>query len=236
VVKIFAFFPLKQNLAFFKGLISLKNYRGFTLLELMLALTIINIMLLGIYGGVRLAIGSWESSKNKIELVRNLGILSYIIEKQIGSALPLIIEEDIETRLVAFTGHKEFLSFFSPISLDPKKGNGHYMVTYFIKEDAKNDKCLFVHEEKTPDKTQIQKKDFKIEESLKLIENLNDISFKYYSNKDLNFKNNWTKDDCKAMPSMVKIDLSFIKDKKTYKRSLTIPILQKVKKIEDKKI
>ncbi|MDY6863725.1 MAG: prepilin-type N-terminal cleavage/methylation domain-containing protein [Thermodesulfobacteriota bacterium] len=212
------------------------NTKGFTLLELMLVLAIINIMLLGIYGGVRLGVKSWESSKNKMELAKNLGILSSIIEKQIGSALPLILEKDNETKVVAFTGNREFLSFFAPTSIDPKKGNGLYMVTYFVKGNDKDGKCLFVREKKTPDKTHIQNKDLKIEESLKLMENIEDLSFKYYSAKTLNFKDSWTDDDRETMPYMVKIDLSFISEGKIYYRSITIPILQKARNDEDKKV
>ena len=60
---------------------------GFTLLELILSLTILSVVLLLIFGALRVGTRAWEKGEKDVEIQQRRRAVLDLIQKQIASAL-----------------------------------------------------------------------------------------------------------------------------------------------------
>ncbi len=105
---------------------------GFTLLELLISLTLMSLVSLGVYGALGFGADAIERGTSRsLENQRVRAALSLIVRK-LKSAYPLMLLVDGE-RLVYFFGDEEELRFVA--SADRPEIGGLEKVSYFIKEE-----------------------------------------------------------------------------------------------------
>lgn len=104
---------------------------GFTLLELLLSLSITGIILIIILSALRLGIDSWEKGEKEIKKMENLSMTIYKISEEIKSIYPYIIEEFGNEQL-QFIGKEDSISFVTVSQ------NGFKWVEYYMNNDQNN--------------------------------------------------------------------------------------------------
>lgn len=104
--------------------------RGFTLLELLISMTILAVVATLIFGALRLGIRAWEKGEESIEYNQRTRIVLDIMKRQIASAC---VEKN-----TLFMGDGENLSFYSLVSIVPENGFGKVFVKYSVKSGQKN--------------------------------------------------------------------------------------------------
>ena len=110
----------------------MRHARGFTLLELLISLTLMGLVSLGVYGALGFGAEALErGAARSIENQRVRAALALIVRK-LKSAYPLMLPVDGE-RLVYFFGDEEELRFVA--SADRPEIGGLEKVSYFIKEE-----------------------------------------------------------------------------------------------------
>ncbi len=110
----------------------MRHTRGFTLLELLISLTLMSLVTLGVYSALGFGANALErGTARSIESQRVRAALSLIIRK-LKSAYPLMLLVDGE-RLVYFFGEEEELHFVA--SADRPEIGGLEKVSYFIREE-----------------------------------------------------------------------------------------------------
>ncbi len=172
--------------------------KGFTLLELMLSITIFSIILLIIFGAVRLGYRSIEKAEKTIELLERLRTSINIIEAQFQSQIPLTYEDNGEKKLY-FIGQKESVQFATNYSAWSGQ-RGYVRVVYNIESDPNGRKALYVTENT-----------ISIDDSRKtmLLNDLEEISFLYYykepQNLDGEWRDEWT--ETTFLPEKVTINI-----------------------------
>lgn len=62
--------------------------RGFTLLELLIALTIVGALLVIAFGGLRVAIAAWGQGEDRAEIHQELRSVALVIRRALGAAAP----------------------------------------------------------------------------------------------------------------------------------------------------
>ena len=113
-------------------LLSVRPARGFTLLELLISLTLMSLVTLGVYAALSFGANAIERGESRsIENQRVRAALSLIVRK-LKSAYPLMLLVDGK-RLVYFFGDEEELRFVA--SADRPEIGGLEKVSYFIKEE-----------------------------------------------------------------------------------------------------
>ena len=113
-------------------LLSVRSARGFTLLELLISLTLMSLVTLGVYAALSFGANAIERGESRsIENQRVRAALSLIVRK-LKSAYPLMLLVDGK-RLVYFFGDEEELRFVA--SADRPEIGGLEKVSYFIKEE-----------------------------------------------------------------------------------------------------
>lgn len=89
---------------------------GFTLVEVMLAITLVALIMAMAYGGFRASIRATTSGEALIEETNRLRVTHQFVRSQMSQALSLIIEEDeIEGESIRFEGEPQRIRFVAPM-------------------------------------------------------------------------------------------------------------------------
>lgn len=92
----------------------MSRQRGFTLVELLLALTLLVVIFGLAYGGFRAVTRASFSGEAMIERTNSLRVAHQFLRRQLSRTLPLIIEE-IEDDRVMFLGERDWVRFVAPM-------------------------------------------------------------------------------------------------------------------------
>lgn len=115
--------------------------RGFTLLEVLVAITIFSLVIAVLYAGYRLGMRSWESGERTQAAVSELRLAGSFIRRHAGETFPLAISERRAWRLW-FQGEPERLVFITAMPAYLGQG-GMYEMTLEV-DDAEEDSTLTV--------------------------------------------------------------------------------------------
>ena len=117
---------------------------GFTLLEMVLAITVLVIIVVIIGGAMRLGYRSAEKGEKKIEFSERLRRSIDILESQIQSSLPLGVQEQGESHPY-FSGGRKGLTVATNSSVwDGRRG--YVVAEYVVRGEASGKESLFVTE------------------------------------------------------------------------------------------
>lgn len=183
-------FPANSGMPF------LCSRRGFTLLELMISITLIGIIVLIVAGAMRLGYRSVDAGERKIESLERMRASLTLIDSQIQSEIPLTIDED-GSRKYYFKGEKGSLMFPSNHSLWGGQ-MGYVLVTYTVVPDERGKQTLLISEgiigvENRNEAT--------------LFESLDEISFQYFYKGPTDQQGSWVEQwtDNTDVPEKVRV-------------------------------
>ncbi len=96
----------------------MRRQAGFTLIEVMLAITLVALIMAMAYGGFRASIRATTSGEELIEETNRLRVSHQFVRTQLSQARPLIIEQDendAEADQVRFEGDGQRVRFVAPM-------------------------------------------------------------------------------------------------------------------------
>lgn len=117
---------------------------GFTLLELIVSISLIGVIVLIISGAMRLGTRAFESSEKRIAHLERIRSSLNIIDSQIQSYIPLVYKDDGEKKYY-FSGDRETLSFSTNYSIWGGE-KGYVITTYSVKSLDNGKQALFASE------------------------------------------------------------------------------------------
>jgi general secretion pathway protein J len=116
---------------------------GFTLLELMISLTIIGLVLVLVFGSLRIGARAWEKGERAVEIHQRQRVVLDNIKRQIASVCLREIRGDEEEgptkKEVFFRGDSEGMEFISRVPMSPMIRTGMVYVKYVVREDDGGD-------------------------------------------------------------------------------------------------
>lgn len=93
-----------------------RRVAGFTLIEVMLAISLVALIMALAYGGFRSSIRATASGEQLIEETNRLRITHQFVRTQLSQALSLVIEEDEgEGQMIRFEGETQRVRFVAPM-------------------------------------------------------------------------------------------------------------------------
>lgn len=109
--------------------------RGFTLLELLIAMTLLGLILVLLFGGLRLGVRSWDGAQRQVDNMNSVRSLENFLRREMSQANPYRWNSGTGQRL-AFLGERNRLSFVAPM---PSRvgGGGLYAVSVEFDQTAK---------------------------------------------------------------------------------------------------
>lgn len=191
--------------------------RGFTLLELLISLTIVAIILVLIFGALRIGIRAWEKGEAGIETHQRRRIVLDLIRRQLVSIVLRKIKEGGKEPFF-LKGDDKSMEFVSNMSMVPGNSFGMVYVKYIIqiddevsKEDSSEKERLLFYEKNLV----LIKKDEDISEAdedlfYELIPRAESIIFEYLGNTDqepLEWQQIWDPEVEKRFPVAVRISV-----------------------------
>lgn len=121
--------------------------RGFTLLELVIALTLLALMASVLYGALGYAGRSWEGGEAKAEATAGMRLSHGFLRTQLEAQHPLRMRKIVEFPLL-FTGTREELRFAAPL---PARITGGGIWYYRLLVKRENEQSRLVLERMLPD-------------------------------------------------------------------------------------
>ena len=186
---------------------------GFTLLELLISLTIIGLVLVIVFGALRIGARAWEKGERDVEIHQRQRVVLENMKRQIASTcLREIMSED--QKEVFFRGDRESMEFMSRLPMVPVTRAGMVYVKYAVREeDGGENKRLMLYEkdiiflEKEKDSDGQDEADF-----FELIPRAKNIEFKYLKGPDdkdgdPEWQETWDPDKDSGIPLAVKMIL-----------------------------
>lgn len=118
--------------------------RGFTLLEVLISITLISVLVVIMAGAIRLAYRSIDRGEQKSQYLERLKVCFALLDAQIQSALPLTRQDD-EAGRVFFEGSGDSTRFASNYSLMGGQ-RGYVIAAYKVKPDGEDKFALYIEE------------------------------------------------------------------------------------------
>ena len=66
----------------------MKHARGFTLLEVLIAISIVGALLVIAFGGMRVAMAAWRQGESRVEAHQHIRAVAYTLTRSLGAAYP----------------------------------------------------------------------------------------------------------------------------------------------------
>ena len=86
--------------------------RGFTLLELLVAITLLGLLMAALFGGLRLGARVWETGESRLDAAARIHIVQDLLRQRLAQALPLeAVLEEGEGYEPAFLGQVDGVRF-----------------------------------------------------------------------------------------------------------------------------
>ncbi len=116
---------------------------GFTLLEMLLAITLLALLIAGAYGGIRTAAKAMQAGERAIDRADRLRTAQVFLRTQLSHIVPLTYERDETTDSVhVFDGNAQFMRFVAPMPGYLSRG-GPYVETLELRRGAHGLQLVF---------------------------------------------------------------------------------------------
>ncbi|QTA80618.1 Prepilin-type N-terminal cleavage/methylation domain-containing protein [Desulfonema limicola] len=208
------------------------SIQGFTLLELMISMTIIAMIMLIVYASLRISINSWEKGEKKMLSSQQYRIVLNLIQTQLASLYSdSIINGE---KKIYFKGDETSLEFLSGVSMVPGNKYGIVYVRYQVSSDQNSKKMSFYEKNITHISDSINLHDVKSDDFYELFPEIHEFGFEYlkeYTDADilenqLQWQKTWDPDIDKGFPRAVRI--GFQETEQSHPVYIVIPIKKEI--------
>jgi general secretion pathway protein J len=92
-----------------------RRERGFTLLELLVAVTLLGVLMAALFGALRLGARVWETGEARLDATARVQVVQDFLRRQLGQTMPLIevTDDPRASGRLLFEGDEERLRFVS---------------------------------------------------------------------------------------------------------------------------
>jgi general secretion pathway protein J len=180
---------------------------GFTLVEIMIALTLLSMILLLLFGSLHTISRSWQSGLVKINKNDEIRLVSDYIRRQITQSVPLLWINQDGDRLV-FYGEQNELTFTSTLPTH-RGGGGLYFITLKVSDTGKSKQLDLNYYRANPGVSPFDPPPFDEQTQVTLLENIEAINFVYYGHDnpddDPKWHDSWQNEE--TLPKLVRLTI-----------------------------
>jgi general secretion pathway protein J len=188
-----------------------KRLKGFTLIEVLIAMTLLSIMVVLLFASLRICAESWEQGESKIAEVNETAVVYNFFQRHLSPAIPLWNDFAKKTidKTFSFQGKKQSLEF---VSVFPASSGRAGMQLFSITQQEQ-DKERVIKVTLTPF-FPVSKGDGWRPEEVVLLRHVSDFSLAYFGAVDgaseSSWQDEWVEKD--IQPQLVKIRINTTND------------------------
>ena len=173
---------------------------GFTLLELMIALSIVGVLLAIAFGGLRMGIVAWSRGEDRAERQQHDRGMSQIMVRTVGAAYPYRgpMGDTNEKRLL-FRGEEHRVQLVSQAPAFPGPVSAAFTAVVIALEDDAQGRALVVRQRVMPNRDPFDKATVVLRDPT-----IQDVEFQYLADEG-NWTETWDADNEKKLPSAIRI-------------------------------
>jgi len=181
---------------------------GFTLVEVLIALTLFSFILILLFSSLYSASRSWQAGAQLVDGNDDLRLVTSFIRKHLTQTVPLIYV-DKKNNPILFKGETDAIHFVSRLP-SHRGGGGLHLLSFMItRQDLRKDLTL-KYQPVNPDIDFFNNLDSDDIKTLTLIENIEDIELSYYGGEakgeDPSWNDEW--ENKKRLPDLVRIQIT----------------------------
>jgi len=180
---------------------------GFTLIEVLVSMAVLSLILVALYGGLRVAARGWDRGEALVRDAEMLRTSSALLRRYLGQAYPLLRWKKGTWRL-EFAGDEAQLRFVA--AMPPRLGVGGLYELHISTEERANGVALLLHRRLLhPDLDDRAQDDLAagIADDSVLAEGLREVGFDYFGSERRNDPPAWRERwlDKKRLPALVRM-------------------------------
>lgn len=188
------------------------HHMGFTLLELLISLTIVGLIVVVIFGAFRIGVRAWEKGEKDIEIHQRQRIILNLIRRQLRSTFVRRLR-DGDQQPFFLKGDNKSMEFWSCIPIVPRNQVGMVYAKYLIKPEdgGERERLIFYEKNLFWQDKDMELEDLDEDDFFELISGVHSIGFEYWKGEEgeetPKWQETWDPDIDKGFPKAVKVTL-----------------------------
>ncbi|RFC32854.1 MAG: general secretion pathway protein J [Candidatus Nitrotoga sp. SPKER] len=183
---------------------------GFTLLELLIAMSLLGFILVLLFGGMRLGARSWDAGEIRTENSTHLALLQGFLRRELSQVTPFHWKKKADMNL-AFSGQPDNVKLVAPIAVRLGTG-GLFLISLELVQD--NDIGQLVMRRAIPDADSVDFTALEKAEKIVLADHVKELSFSYFGvdTKDAEpqWRDQWgNRDTQQRLPYLIRVRVKF---------------------------
>jgi general secretion pathway protein J len=180
------------------------QHKGFTLIEVLIAMTLLGIMVVLLFSSLKICADSWEKGESKITDVNEVAVVYNFFQRHLSPTLPLWNDLSEEEKTFSFQGKPQSLQFISAFPASSGR-SGLQLFSLYLQEE---DNVQVIKVTLTPFFPVAEGEEWH-QEDVTLIRRVSDFTLAYFGPGDGVSEDSWTKEwlDKDVLPRLVKINI-----------------------------
>jgi prepilin-type N-terminal cleavage/methylation domain-containing protein len=181
--------------------------RGFTLLEMLIAFSLVSLLFLALFASFNTIGRSWDAADTRINKTDDMRLITDFLRRQLGQAMVVRIKGEKEAQVYAFEGTATSLRYAAPLQPLQHQG-GVFLVELDIVAGKDGKKLEMLYAPYRPELTWDEA--FEEAEPVLVFDGLKDAAFEYFGAEEEGKDSEWTSDweDRPRYPDMLKLTLA----------------------------
>lgn len=186
---------------------------GFTLLEVLLGMSIMSIMMLLLFASLRLCVQNWNAGEKKIAQVSQAAVIQGFLQSKLHAAIPLDADF-LEEPQFSFQGSKDELQFVAAMPASAAR-LGLQLFTLSLVPSARDEQGDYLQVEMQPFFPLGDSEEWD-EEPVIILKKVQSLKFSYfgadgpYNNIEPSWESEWL--EKKNLPELVSIEIELVGD------------------------
>jgi len=178
---------------------------GFTLLEVLIAMTLLGVMMLLIFGTLRVSVRSWESGEKQAAEVSQLLVLHNFLRNHLTRMKPWEDDFSEDEPVFSFQGTEEAIQFVSTLPLHNRGAGGWHKFNIQLTKNHDSRDLIVKLEPFFP---ALEEEHQPIDDVV-LIENVEAIKFSYFGSDELDEEPQWFDEwlEKSYFPKMIQVEI-----------------------------
>lgn len=179
--------------------------KGFTLLELLIAITLLGLIMAALFGGLRLAARSWDAGELRVDRATHLRAITRFLKNELNGIYPMRWRK-ATTPTIAFIGEKDSIQFIGQLPTHFGVG-GLRLISFSMESQDKTQALIMKTSERHTDDVDFAS--LEAAEKTILMEDVEAMEFSYFGAETLEAEPKWFTrwQDPQRLPTLIKMSL-----------------------------